>query len=163
MRCSFSLGLIIIPCLHSNTPQGAVITPACPPLVPGCCEGHRGWAVSGHGECCVSLASGCLLDFFFVGVTVYNSLDFPGGISGKEPACRCRKPKKQGFSPWVRKTPLEEGMATHSSILAWENLMDRGAWGATVHRVTESDVTEVTWHTCTHTWESGRQWLEAII
>ena len=24
--------------------------------------------------------------------------------------------------------PLEEGMATHSSILAWRILMDRGAW-----------------------------------
>ena len=24
--------------------------------------------------------------------------------------------------------PLEKGMATHSRILAWENLMDRGAW-----------------------------------
>ena len=23
------------------------------------------------------------------------------------------------FHPWVRKTPLEEGMAIHSSILAW--------------------------------------------
>ena len=61
--------------------------------------------MSGHGECCVNLASGSLLDFFFVGVTVYNSLDFPGGVSGKEPACQCRKPKKQGFDPWVRKTP----------------------------------------------------------
>ena len=68
------------------------------------------------------------MTFFFVGVTVYNSLDFPGGVSGKEPACQCRKPKKQGFDPWVRKTPLEEGMVTHSSILAWEKLMDRGAW-----------------------------------
>ena len=29
--------------------------------------------------------------------------------------------------------PLEEEMATHSSILAWK--MDRGAWWATVHRV----------------------------
>jgi len=26
-------------------------------------------------------------------------------------------------------------MATHSSILAWENPMDRGAWQATVHGV----------------------------
>ena len=26
-------------------------------------------------------------------------------------------------------------MATHSSILAWKNPMDRGAWRATVHRV----------------------------
>ena len=25
--------------------------------------------------------------------------------------------------------PLEEGMATHSSILAWRIPMDRGAWG----------------------------------
>ena len=31
--------------------------------------------------------------------------------------------------------PLEEGMATHSSILAWRIPMDRGAWRATVHGV----------------------------
>ena len=29
-------------------------------------------------------------------------------------------------------------MATHSSTLAWENPMDRGAWQAMVHRVAES-------------------------
>ena len=34
--------------------------------------------------------------------------------------------------------PLEEGMATHSSILAWRILMDRGAWQATIHSVTKS-------------------------
>ena len=28
-------------------------------------------------------------------------------------------------------------MATHSSILAWRIFMDRGAWQATVHGVTE--------------------------
>ena len=27
--------------------------------------------------------------------------------------------------------PLEEGMATHSSILAWKISWDRGAWGVT--------------------------------
>ena len=31
--------------------------------------------------------------------------------------------------------PLEEGMATHSSSLAWRIPMDRGAWWATVHGV----------------------------
>ena len=31
--------------------------------------------------------------------------------------------------------PLEKGIATHFSILAWENPMDRGAWQATVHGV----------------------------
>ena len=34
--------------------------------------------------------------------------------------------------------PLEWEMATHSSILAMENPMDRGTWWATVHRVTQS-------------------------
>ena len=34
--------------------------------------------------------------------------------------------------------PLEEGMATHSSILAWRTPMDRGAWRATVQRVSNS-------------------------
>ena len=38
-----------------------------------------------------------------------------------------------------RDDPLEEGMATHSSILAWRtNPMDRGAWRATVHSVAKN-------------------------
>ena len=40
------------------------------------------------------------------------------------------------------KDPLEEGMATSSSILAWRIPIDRGAWQATFHEVTESDTTE---------------------
>ena len=36
---------------------------------------------------------------------------------------------------------LEKEMATHSSILAWENPMDRGTYQATVHAVAESDTT----------------------
>ena len=31
--------------------------------------------------------------------------------------------------------PLEQGMTTHSSILAWRSPMDRGAWQAIVHGV----------------------------
>ena len=38
--------------------------------------------------------------------------------------------------------PLEKGMATHPSILAWRTPMDRGAWWATVHEVAELDTTE---------------------
>ena len=40
--------------------------------------------------------------------------------SGKESACQCRRHKRLGFNPWVGKIPLEEEMATYSSILAWE-------------------------------------------
>ena len=35
--------------------------------------------------------------------------------------------------------PLEKEMATHSSILAWRILMDRGAWRATVYGATKSN------------------------
>ena len=41
------------------------------------------------------------------------------------------------WETWVRylgwEDPLEEGVATHSSIVAWRIPMDRGAWRATVH------------------------------
>ena len=43
---------------------------------------------------------------------------------------------------WIRslgwENPLEEGMATHFSILAWRIPVDRGPWWATVHGVTKS-------------------------
>ena len=43
---------------------------------------------------------------------------FPGGASGKELARQCRRRKPQGRSlGW--EDPLEEGLATHSNILAW--------------------------------------------
>ena len=34
-----------------------------------------------------------------------NTEGFPGGASGKEPAYQCRRHKRQGFDPWVRKIP----------------------------------------------------------
>ena len=42
---------------------------------------------------------------------------FPGGASGKEPVCN-RRWKRHMFDPWLE-DPLEEGMASHPSILAW--------------------------------------------
>ena len=46
---------------------------------------------------------------------------FPGGASGKEPTGQYRRQET-----WVQslgeEDPLEEGMATHSSILAWRIL-----------------------------------------
>ena len=42
---------------------------------------------------------------------------FPGGASGKEPACQCRR--QTGVQSLGLEDPLEEGLATHSSILAW--------------------------------------------
>ena len=42
---------------------------------------------------------------------------------------------------WVQslgwEDPVEEGMATHSSILAWRTLMGKGDWWAIVYGVTK--------------------------
>ena len=59
---------------------------------------------------------------------------FPGGSAVKNlPAVQEIRVCSLGWEDL-----LEEGMATHSSILAWRIPMDRVAWQATVHGVTKS-------------------------
>ena len=57
-------------------------------------------------------------------------MGFPGGSDGKECASIAGD---LGLIPG-----LENGMAIYYSILAWRIPVDRGAWLATVHRVTKS-------------------------
>ena len=66
-------------------------------------------------------------------VPLFSKLGFPGGMRGNEPACR--RHKRHGRSLGCE--DLEDGMATHSSILARRIPMDREAWWATVHGVTK--------------------------
>ena len=61
-------------------------------------------------------------------------LGFPDGSDGKESSCNAGD---LGLIPGLGRSP-EEGMATHSCILAWRIPMDRGAWQATVHGVAKS-------------------------
>ena len=61
-------------------------------------------------------------------------MGFPGGSDGKESA---HVVGDLGLIPGLGRSP-EEGMATHSSILAWRIPMDRGAWWATVYGVAKS-------------------------
>ena len=48
------------------------------------------------------------------------------------------------WETWIQllggEDPLEEGMATDSSIITWRIPTDRGAWWATVHRVIKSQI-----------------------
>ena len=62
---------------------------------------------------------------------------FPGGISGKEATCHCRRRKRCGFDPWVRRSHGAE----HNNPLQFsclENPTGREAWLITVHRVIKS-------------------------
>ena len=56
-------------------------------------------------------------------------LGFHGGSDGKE--------STRMWETWVQslgwEDPLEEGMLTHTSIVAWRIRMDRGARRVTVH------------------------------
>ena len=49
---------------------------------------------------------------------------FPGGSVVKNPPAKQETP----VPSLGREDPLEKKMATHSSILAWENSTDRGVW-----------------------------------
>ena len=64
-------------------------------------------------------------------------LGFPGGASGKESTCQCRRCKRLGFDPWIRKIPLQEEMAAHSSILTWEIPWTEEPGGLQFHAVTK--------------------------
>ena len=61
----------------------------------------------------------------------------PGGDGGSDV-----KHLPAMWETWIQslghEDPLEEGMATHSSILAWRIPVDRGAWQATVHGIAKS-------------------------
>ena len=70
--------------------------------------------------------------------TKLKTLIFPGGVSGKEPACQCRRHETQ-VRFLGQEDPLEEG--GHGNPLQYsclENPTDGGAWRATVHEVTQT-------------------------
>ena len=64
---------------------------------------------------------------------IFNLLGFSGSSVSKNPPAM--QEARVGSLGWGS---LEEGTATHSSILVWRIPMNSGAWWATVHRVAKS-------------------------
>ena len=66
------------------------------------------------------------------------SVGLPGvRLSGKEPACRCRRPKRHGFDPGSGRSP-GGGHGNPLQYSCLENPTDRGGWGVTVHGATKT-------------------------
>ena len=77
------------------------------------------------------------------GPNLHLSLEGPDLFRGASLVAQLQRtclPKQETWEMGVRslilEDPLEKGMATHSSILAWRIPTDRGAWGAAVQWVT---------------------------
>ena len=77
-------------------------------------------------------------------------LRFPGGTSGKEPACQCKRCKRLGFDPWTGRVCSEGGHGNPLQCSCLGNPMDRGAWQGTVRGVAKSQ-TQLSMYTHTHT------------
>ena len=69
---------------------------------------------------------------------MYDTMyDIPGGGSGKETTCQCRRCKRRGFDPWVGKIPWRKAWQPTPVFLPGESHEQR-AWQAAVHGVTNS-------------------------
>ena len=68
-----------------------------------------------------------------------NYMGFPGGASGKESTCQCRRCRRPRFHPWVGHGNLHPG-GGHGNPLQYSclwNSVGRGAWQAAVHGATK--------------------------
>ena len=69
-------------------------------------------------------------------------LDFPGGASGKEPACQCRRRKRHRFNPWVGKIPWRRAWQCTLVFLPEESHGQRSLVSYSTEGCKESDTTE---------------------
>ena len=86
---------------------------------------------------------------------------FPGGFSGKESACQCRR-QEMRVQSLGQEDPLEEEIATHSSILCLENSKDGGIWWATIQSTAKSQ-TWLSMHAYVHTLFHTQSWGSATL
>ena len=69
---------------------------------------------------------------------------YPGGASGKEHFCQCRRQKRPGFDPWVGKIPQGRVWQPAPVFLPGESQGRGSLVGCHLWGCTESDTTEAT-------------------
>ena len=93
-----------------------------------------------------SVRNACFIPIIFLGGW-WEQLGFPGGASGKELNCQCRRCERHGYNPWVRKIPWKRAQQPTSVFLSgecdgWRSL---AAYGPQGHK--ELDWSDIA---CTH-------------
>ena len=85
-----------------------------------------------------------LLLYFYLDINImqFQFTGFPGGASGKEPNCQCRRCKRRGFDPWVGKIPWRRACQPTSEFLPGESQGQRRLAGHSPQGHKESDTTE---------------------
>ena len=66
----------------------------------------------------------------------------PGGASGKEPTCQCRRLQRHGFDPWVRKVPWRRKWQPTPVYLPGKSQGQRALVGCSPRGCKEPDTTE---------------------
>ena len=96
------------------------------PVPQGLCEMMRQWTRTTTLDFCENSGNG------------WQREGFPGGASGKEASCQWGGVETTRVPPLDWEDPLQEGTATHPSVLAWRT-RGRGAGRATVRGVAQPD------------------------
>ena len=71
-------------------------------------------------------------------------LGFPGGASGKEPACQCRRHERHKFDPWDGKIPWRRAWQPTPVLLPRESYGQRSPVSHTPKGLKDLGTTEAT-------------------
>ena len=72
-------------------------------------------------------------------------MGFPGGASGKEPTCQCRRLKRCRFHLWVGKIPWRRAWQPTPVFLSGESRRQRSLVGCSLWGHKKLDTTELTY------------------
>ena len=77
---------------------------------------------------------------------IWHFLSFPGDVSGKEPACQCRRHKRHGFDSWIRKIPWGRAWQPTPAFVPEKSYGHRSLVGYSPWGHKEADTTEQLTH-----------------